>query len=325
MITRDREPVFLSSHSTNGAETNPQIEPFPPSPAAEFVFAVPNVATPDPVSSPAPATLNQLVQKAEAILAERTSDAQRELRDPSGKISNNSGDNPDSRILAILCNIARFALKPSHEAKARIRTLALDCLRAGVHSVDDESADGVFGLAAMGARDERWVVRAAAARVAGAVLRVDGRDLGGRGAGDRRLLSLISSKNVRHRLGGRAEVSFVGGKVWFDRAKCKFNRWCGRDSKRPSASNDCAAELCVLDSPACDRASGSGALRIFCCWLACGRAGSYRSFSALTLPSVRRVSRIIGLCERTSPLPCFVVGSDASLKCFTAQGWRVHS
>lgn len=100
-------------------------------------------------------------------------------------------------LLANLCDMARFVLDPSSGAKARTRTLALDCLRFGVELADggnEEFVSNLLAQSAMGARDERWGVRAAAARLAGEVLRGGA---GRGGADDRRLLSLLSFRNVR--------------------------------------------------------------------------------------------------------------------------------
>lgn len=105
-------------------------------------------------------------------------------------------------LLTNLCNIARCALDPPTGAKARTRTLALDCLRFGVE-LGDGGNEGFFSdvleESAIGARDERWGVRAAAARLAGAVLRAGA---GRSGSDDRRLLSLLSSRNVRGTFSG---------------------------------------------------------------------------------------------------------------------------
>lgn len=96
-------------------------------------------------------------------------------------------------LLVRLFDLARFVLGLDSAAKSRCRALALDCLRAGLAIAMGESevdARDALSLAATGAKDDKWNVRAAAARVVGEVV-------GGGGDGsNRRLLSLLSSKSV---------------------------------------------------------------------------------------------------------------------------------
>lgn len=69
----------------------------------------------------------------------------------------------------------------------------LECLGLGVQQLsggncEDGVWDGVLGIAAAGASDEKWSVRVAAAKVAGDVVNK---------GGGRRVLELLSSKQVR--------------------------------------------------------------------------------------------------------------------------------
>ncbi|CAM9687461.1 unnamed protein product [Ectocarpus sp. 6 AP-2014] len=105
--------------------------------------------------------------------------------------------------LPALLDIARLALTPSCAGgvragttppKARSRALALDCLSLGLvlhlaPSEGDRLKDfrrEALAVAAVGAKDERWEVRVAAARTAGEVLRRTG--------GQEKLVHLLSSK-----------------------------------------------------------------------------------------------------------------------------------
>lgn len=125
--------------------------------------------------------------------------------------------------LPVLLDIARLALMSSGAGgaggagitppKARSRALALDCLRLGLvlHLAPSEG-DGLkdfrreaLAVAAVGAKDERWEVRAAAARTAGEALRRTG--------GQKELVRLLSSKQVRDRERARGPFAscFIGG------------------------------------------------------------------------------------------------------------------
>lgn len=114
-----------------------------------------------------------------------------------------TGDDVAAALVSALSNIARLTLATSgkdgagfgagRSARARTRALALECLGLGVqHLFDGNVGDGVWddvlGVAAAGASDDRWGVRVAAAKVAGAVVKK---------GGGQRLLELLSSKQVR--------------------------------------------------------------------------------------------------------------------------------
>ncbi|CAM9716898.1 unnamed protein product [Ectocarpus fasciculatus] len=105
--------------------------------------------------------------------------------------------------LPVLVDIARLVLTPSGAGgvsagmtppKARSRALALDCLRLGLalHLTPSEGDGGeglgreALAVAAVGAKDERWEVRVAAARTAGEAL--------SRAGGREKLVRLLSSK-----------------------------------------------------------------------------------------------------------------------------------
>lgn len=127
-------------------------------------------------------------------------------RAPGRSHNDHDGDPDDAahnstalRQLPILLDIARFVLtspggsggggsegwKETTPPKARSRALALDCLRLGLllllppalSGVNDKIEDvgrEAFAVASVGGRDERWEVRAAAARAAGGALRAGG-------------------------------------------------------------------------------------------------------------------------------------------------------
>lgn len=123
--------------------------------------------------------------------------------------------------LPALLDIARLVLTPSGAGgvragttppKARSRALALDCLSLGLvlHLAPSEGdrlkyfRREALAVAAVGAKDERWEVRVAAARTAGEVLRRTG--------GQEKLVHLLSSKQVRERARGPFAYLFVGGR-----------------------------------------------------------------------------------------------------------------
>lgn len=161
-----------------------------------------------PTTAALPNTLAELLHKAKLLAgppAPPTTTAS-----PTRKPHNNSdhdvieshddhaGNN--STALPVLLEIARFVL-PSHggagsggggdgwagttRPKARSRALALDCLRLGLllpmllprpggEDGNGSLAREAFAAASVGGRDERWEVRAAAARAAGEALRLGG-------------------------------------------------------------------------------------------------------------------------------------------------------
>lgn len=150
--------------------------------------------TPPHARTTVPPTLSNLLSKviASSSPSTTTTPTQRPL-DTDAQQSDGGIDANDVAQLSALSDIASLVLA-GDGARARSRAYALDCLRLGllllgnVGRIEGGVRRDVFAIAAAGARDERWNVRMAAARVAGEGLRK---------CTEEEMLNFLSSKQVK--------------------------------------------------------------------------------------------------------------------------------